>query len=100
MSSTIITAKRSPDAAATSPGYQGSDGASQAKQTTELPGSTEQIEGQPAPSSEPPKPSEALESKTKGTAAVVAASEVDVKGAKASEEDATPAREVSYNRAV
>lgn len=94
MSSATVTAPRSPDAAATSPGYQGSDGAS-TQQTTELPASTE-MEGQAAPASEPAKATEVVEPNTKA-AAVEAASEKDVGGAKAGEEDATPPREVSDN---
>lgn len=58
------------------------------------------MEGQPAPASEPSKPTQVVEPSTKGKAAAEAAGEVDVSGAKAkaTEEDATPAREVSDRR--
>lgn len=89
MSSANIAAKRSPEAAATSPGYQGSDGASSNQQTTEQ-HAVSGAESQAAPASEPAKSKEVVEPST--DAAADGAGEV-AGGAKASEEgggDATP----------
>lgn len=86
MSSAAVVAQRSPDAAATSPGYQGDEGATQ-QPTADRPASAEL-----APSSEPAKATEAGEAST--SAAAEPASDVDAGAAKGGEEDATPPQQV------
>lgn len=93
MSSANAAEQRSPDAAATSPGYQGSDGASSTQQTAAERPSAEK-EGQAAPSSEPAKAKEGTEPSTAAPAAEPASGNVDAGAAKPGEEDATPAKEV------
>lgn len=95
MSSAASAEQRSPDAAATSPGYQGSDGASSTQQTAERPASAEK-KVQVAPASEPatvkedPEPSVAT-----AASAAEPASDADAgRAAKPSEGDATPVKEV------
>lgn len=87
MSSATATEQRSPDVAATSPGYQGSDGA-----PAERPASTEK-EGQAAPSSEPATAKEDAEPSAATAAEEPASEVVNAGAAKPSEEDATPAKE-------
>ncbi len=89
MSSATVIAQRSPDAAATSPGYQGTDG------TTQQPTADRPASAEVAPSSEPVKAAEAGD--TSSSAAAEPASEADAGAAKAGEEDATPPQEVGYS---
>lgn len=93
MSSATTAEQRSPDAAATSPGYQGSDGASSTQQTADRPASEKEGQ-QAAPASEPATAKEDAKPSTAAAAAAEPAGDVDAGAAKPSEEDATPGKEV------
>lgn len=96
MSSAAAAEQRSPDSAATSPGYQGSDGASSTQQTADRPASEK--DGQATPASEPASVKEDAEpsAAAAGAAAVAepASDPADGGAPKPSEEDATPGKEV------